>query len=41
MQVKNNTLPETDEQSNSGLVTIVVSVLFAARSLLIFKNFKI
>lgn len=38
MQVKNNTLPEIDEQSNSGLVTIVVSVLFAARSLLIFKK---
>ena len=37
-QVKNNTLSETDEQSNSGLVTIVVSVLFAARSLLIFKK---
>ncbi|MDU6962647.1 LPXTG cell wall anchor domain-containing protein [Staphylococcus hominis] len=31
-------LPETGEQSNSGLVTIVASVLLAAGSLLAFRR---
>ena len=33
-------LPETGEQSNSGLVTIIASVLLAAGSLLTFKRFS-
>ncbi|MCJ1656128.1 LPXTG cell wall anchor domain-containing protein [Staphylococcus sp. NRL 16/872] len=41
-QVKNTTkaLPETGELSNSGLVTIIASVLLAAGSLLTFKRFS-
>lgn len=35
---KNNSLPETGEQSNSGLVTVITSVLLAVGSLLIFKK---
>nr|WP_228452090.1 LPXTG cell wall anchor domain-containing protein [Staphylococcus hominis] len=31
-------MPETGEQSNSGLVTIVASVLLAAGSLLAFRR---
>ncbi|MCI2775029.1 LPXTG cell wall anchor domain-containing protein [Staphylococcus petrasii] len=39
-QQTTNALPETGEQSNSGLVTIIASVLLAAGSLLTFKRFS-
>lgn len=38
LQVENNSLPETGEQSNSGLVTVIASVLLAVGSLLTFKK---
>lgn len=42
VQEQNHTkaLPETGEQSKSGLVTIIASVLLAAGSLLTFKRFS-
>lgn len=37
-QSATNALPETGEQSNSGLVTVIASVLLAAGSLLIVRK---
>ena len=39
LRVENNVLPEKGEQSNSGLITVIASVLLAVGSLLTFKNF--
>ena len=38
LQVENNSLPETGEQFNSCLVTVIASVLLAVGSLLTFKK---
>ena len=38
LRVENNVLPEKGEQSNSGLITVIASVLLAVGSLLTFKK---